>query len=374
MIGSLQAREWTQLRDKFYKIKKVLRSEASDEKNEIFQTGGGTKKKKTPLVDRHPIFLELAALMYTSIHGLNSMPGDDDFEAKTTNAETTNAETTNATEQVRRSPDLFGFDEGELNNADFVASGSVLARQPQQEVQTVQKVEIDGQIMEIVQCDDIEIVEHASITPELKFDSTSADEASVKIGIPSTSGVRATSATKRKIIKPEVSTDQAPPRTTLVRNPLALRRPAPKPLQTAAKYTPAYNTMRDEDFEDRAAKRQKLFDAEMVERQEHILTQQVKQKLLHEQIATNREAFREKTAAERAHRSEQHAEHVVNLKILQIEMKLKKYQLLAAQKKHRQEASSSDEDPTDDEAENADDVDFNCFPNSQQNSPTGSIL
>lgn len=85
-----------------------------------------------------------------------------------------------------------------------------------------------------------------------------------------------------------------------------------------------------------------------------------------ERIAANREAHR-------AQRKEQHAQHVANLKILKIELKIKKYQLLAAQKKHRQEASSSDEDVSDG-SELAYDIDFNDFPNSQQNSPTGTIL
>lgn len=74
-----QQRDWVQLRDKFYKMKKALRSEAAESKNEIFQTGGGSKKRKALLIDRDPIFLELEALMHTSVHGMAPMVGDDNF-------------------------------------------------------------------------------------------------------------------------------------------------------------------------------------------------------------------------------------------------------------------------------------------------------
>lgn len=195
-VFSFQPRDWQQIRDKFYKIKKLLRSEAAEVKAEIFQTGGGRKqKKKTPLVERHPIFQELSALMHTSIHGLNAMPGDDDFEGEQQEETSNQAAEHQQLSNVCESPDLFGFEE----------------------------------------CDDVQIVYLDDIpqSGEITADdagapTTSADAAAVselKMEEPS------------KPVKTELSVFCASPSllarpsATLVRNPLALRKSAPKPLQ-----------------------------------------------------------------------------------------------------------------------------------------------
>lgn len=92
----LQPRRMVALRDKYSKIKAQLKSENELAKKEAKQTGGGAAKTiRTPLVEKHEVFQQLAEIIALSIHGHEALKGDEDY-VPLTSAQTTAADTVGA--------------------------------------------------------------------------------------------------------------------------------------------------------------------------------------------------------------------------------------------------------------------------------------
>lgn len=115
------------------------------------------------------------------------------------------------------------------------------------------------------------------------------------------------------------------------------------------------------------AKRQQLFEVELMERQEKIKTQQLAQKYLNEKICALREGEREM-------RMNQRAEHQMRLALLQKKLAIKDIQLkMLEEQAPPPPPSISSQSTTSTDISEHHDFDYEDWPNSQQISPTTLI-